>query len=339
MLGGVAFTELDATIKRRDGALEVTPLTLDTCDGKVRGNVTFTPAGAGHAERFRFDGRAESVSIAALATSVTGLPSSLLEGKLGFDLHAEGAGNDWPAMRQALTGSGKLDLVDGTLRGINVADSALAGITGLPGLSGLLSEQIRSDFPLLFGTEDTRFDALSAALEIASGRVMAKNLTVNARDFLLQGEGTIGLDGALDLGATLLPSLELSQRLIAQAGVMKHLADRSGRVAIPFRLTGTLPDAKPRPDLSALTVALQRGLVDNLGDRIFGGDKKPSIPREQPVAEKKKPVEEPEKPAAEPKTQPQKQPREGKKKRAPATEPEAAPAPTTVPAPVPSPVR
>jgi hypothetical protein len=106
-----------------------------------------------------------------------------------------------------------------------------------------------------------------------------------ARDFAIRGGGAIGLGGDVDLGATLLPSVALTRRLIEQASVMKHLVDSSGRIVVPFRLSGTLPSAKPSPDLGALTAALQRNLIEDLGDRVFGGGKKPKLDEKPPPAE------------------------------------------------------
>jgi uncharacterized protein involved in outer membrane biogenesis len=271
-LGGVAVSNLVAMLRRRDGRLEIAPLSLDACDGRLTGNATFVPATSKASSRFGFDGRVEKMSIARLAISLTGIPSPLLEGKLDFAVDAEGTGNDWGAIRNALSGTGRIELHEGMLRGINLADSALTEITGAPGLAELLPESLRKDFPLLFGTKDTRFDAFSAVLQIADGRVTARDLAMKAQDYLIRGDGTVGLDGTIDVAATLVPSMALSRRLIEQASVMKHLVDPSGRVALPFKLAGTLPAAKPSPDLTALTGALGRGLIEDLGERILGGE-------------------------------------------------------------------
>ena len=295
-LAGMTLTQLDAKVKRRGGSFDVTPLSFNTSGGVVRGNASYATAQAGGSDSFRFDGKAEGVSIAGLLAGFAGAASGLLDGKLSADLHAQGAGNDWPSIRQALSGNGRIDLTGGAIRGVNVAEGALAGITGLPGLSALLPQQLRSDFPLFFGTDDTRFDKLSAGLQIAAGRIATNDLAVTARDFLMQAGGTIGLDGSVDLDATLLPSLELSQRLIQSAALMKHLADRSGRVAIPFKLVGSLPEARPVPDMSALTGALQRELIDNVGDRILDGIKKPALPNAKPEEEKKRQADTEQKP-------------------------------------------
>jgi uncharacterized protein involved in outer membrane biogenesis len=285
--GGVAISNLVAKVQRRGGRLEISPLTLDACDGRLIGDATYVPASTKAPSRFGFDGRLEKMSIARLAISLTGIPSPLLEGKLDLAIDAEGSGDDWSSIRNALSGTGRIDLQEGMLRNVNLAESTLTGITGAPGLAGLLPESLRKDFPLLFATKDTRFDALSAALQITGGRVATRDLAMKARDFLIRGDGTVGLDGTVDLAAVLVPSVELSRRLVEQASLLKHLVDASGRVALPFKLAGTLPGAKPSPDLSALTGALGRGLIEGLGERLLGGEKK------QPDGKKKRTTEAP----------------------------------------------
>jgi uncharacterized protein involved in outer membrane biogenesis len=285
--GGVALSNLVAKVQRRSGRLEIAPLTLDACDGRLIGNASYVPETGEAPPRFGFDGRLDKMSIARLAISLTGIPSPLLEGTLDLVIDAEGSGNDWSTIRNALTGTGRIDLQEGMLRNVNLAESTLMGITGAPGLSGLLPANLRKDFPLLFATKDTRFDALSAALQITGGRVATRDLAMKAHDFLIRGDGTMGLDGTVDFAAVLVPSIELSRRLVDQASVMKHLLDASGRVALPFKLAGTLPGAKPSPDLSALTGALGRGLIEDLGDQLFGGEKK------QPAVKKKRATEAP----------------------------------------------
>ncbi len=286
-LGGVSVSNLVAMLRRRDGRLEIAPLSLDACDGRLAGNATYVPATSKASSRFGFAGRVEKMSVARLAISLTGVPSPVLEGKLDLAIDAEGTGNDWGAIRNGLSGTGRIELQEGMLRGINLIDSALSGITGAPGLAGLLPESLRKDFPLLFGTKDTRFDALSAVLQIAGGRVTARDLAMKAQDYLIRGDGTVGLDGTIDVAATLVPSMALSRRLIEQASVMKHLVDASGQVALPFKLAGTLPAAKPSPDLSALTGALGRDLIEDLGERILDGEKT------QPPGKKKRGAEAP----------------------------------------------
>jgi hypothetical protein len=50
---------------------------------------------------------------------------------------------------------------------------------------------------------------------------------------------------------------------------MKYLKGSSGRVQIPFRLRGFLPDVRPEPDMRFVRDALQRALLRGLTDYLL----------------------------------------------------------------------
>jgi hypothetical protein len=166
--------------------------------------------------------------------------------------------------------------------GVNIPETVLERITGVPGLSTLVSPQLREDFPALFGHEDTRFDSLAAGFRIADGRLQTQDLTIKSRDFAIDGTGTLGLDLDVDMAATLTTAPALSSRLVSSVTAMRLLANERGVVAIPFRMTGRLPTVKPQPDLSALANVLQRGLLENLGETLRSGAKPKAGPPSTP---------------------------------------------------------
>lgn len=282
---GLPMTNFRATIVRRDGDTRVDPIAFDSCGGSLRGIVAQTAAhDTAQYPGNKIDLNVVGLSLPDLAAALTGtgavLPAS---GKLSFSIAAAGAGTDWPTVSQALDGTGRFDIADGAIRGTNVPEALLEQLTGFPGLSALLPATLRTDFPALFGQKDTRFKSLAASFRIANGRLQTQDLAVKAHDFSIDAVGTLALDLGVDLAATLTASPELSSRLLSEAGAVKLLADRDGRVAIPFRLTGGLPAVKAHPDVEVLTQRLQRGLVEQLGERLLGGGAKPKpAPRQAP---------------------------------------------------------
>jgi hypothetical protein len=97
-------------------------------------------------------------------------------------------------------------------------------------------------------------------------------LVVAARDYELRGAGTVTFEQQADLTATLTASQELTTDLTAAVRQARYLVDDAGRLAIPFRLVGTLPGVKPRPDAAFVERVLQRAIVgEGLGD-LLGGD-------------------------------------------------------------------
>jgi hypothetical protein len=274
---GLPLTNLRATIVHRNGSTRIDPITFDSCGGSLRGALAQTAAReSAQPSRVSADVNAERVNVSELSSALSGVRGNApASGTLTFNLVATGNGNDWSRLLQALEGSGRFDIANGAILGVNVPEAALERLTGLPGLSALLPPRLRKDFPTLFGLEDTRFDALGADFHLANGRLQTQDLAVKSRDFAIDAGGTLGLDLGVDLSATLTTSQALSNRLVSEVAAMRLLTNREGSVTIPFRLVGGLPALKPQPDLPALTGLLQRGLLDTLGEKILGGGTKP----------------------------------------------------------------
>jgi hypothetical protein len=269
------ISNVRATIAGRGGNIRIDPLTFHTCGGSVRGELARTTGNKpAQPPRVAMELSVGGLNLDELAAAFIGARGDApASGILSFDLSAAGIGNDWPSLLEALGGSGRFDIANGAIHGVNVPEAALERLTGLPGLSALLPSRLRTDFPFLFGQEETRFDSLNANFQIASGRLKTNNLVVKSRDYSIDAAGTLGFDLGVDLSATLTASQELSNRLIDEVATTRLLANHEGRVAVPFRLVGGLPAVKVEPEWSVLTGLLRRGLVETLSDKLLGGGK------------------------------------------------------------------
>jgi hypothetical protein len=147
------------------------------------------------------------------------------------------------------------------------------GATGVPGLATLVPPRVRTRHAALFSSGDTRFDTLGATVRVADGRATTDDLTIAARDFVLTGQGTMQLDGPLDGVATLRASRDLSTDITADVKEARYLADPDGRIQIPFRVAGTLPKVKVRPDAEFLARAVGRALLDKGLGSLVGKEK------------------------------------------------------------------
>ncbi|MGH7860409.1 MAG: AsmA-like C-terminal region-containing protein, partial [Candidatus Binatia bacterium] len=201
-----------------------------------------------------------------------------IEGRLQANLRLDGSGTEWEVIRKNLRGQGRVDVTDGVLKDVNLAEQVLTGITGVPGLSNLISPRTREKYPDLFATGDTKFNKLGASVDIADGVARTDDATLAARDYAIRGEGEFGLDNRLDFTATLVASDQLTGDVVRDVKEAKYIANEEGRLAIPFRLTGSLPNVKPRPDTQYLAravarAAVERGVEKGL-DKLLGGKKR-----------------------------------------------------------------
>jgi uncharacterized protein involved in outer membrane biogenesis len=219
--------------------------------------------------RLELDVVVSDLELGELVGSLAQSDANLLDGRLSMNLAVTGTGTTWSEIEPGLEGLGTVRIDSGILHDINLIEEAIAGLTGLPGLSEQLPEMIRKKYPELFSTGDTEFDRMDAKLEVREGRVQILGLNLDARDFGLRGWGSLSLAGALDLSTRLAISSALSSLLIERAKPLKYLRDDAGRIEIPIRIRGTFPDVSAKPDTAAIAKKLAAGAAENLAEKSF----------------------------------------------------------------------
>jgi hypothetical protein len=226
-----------------------------TCEASGRVDAT-------DAERPRFDTRTtiRGMTMKDLLAYAFPKAAGRFEGRLDATLALAGAGRDAEAVKRSARGQGRVDVRDGVLKEVNVADGVL-GMTGVPGLVALVPPDIRSRYPELFGTGDTRFTELGGDVRIAEQWMATDNLRMAARDYAVAGKGGVGFDGRVDFTATLVASERLTADIAGRVKEAKYLTDEGGRLAVPFRLVGKMPGVKPVPDAQWVARTLSRAAL------------------------------------------------------------------------------
>jgi AsmA protein len=200
-----------------------------------------------------------------------------MTGKLNGDIALEGSGSEQQAILRNLAGDGSVEVADGVLKGVNLAEEVLRSVTGVPGLSQLIGSKTRQKYPSLFSESDTVFEALGGKMDIAGGVMNLKDLVLAAKDYKLSGAGTVGFDKRVDIGTTFTASQALTEDLLGSVKEVKYLLDPSGRFALPVRLAGELPEIHVRPDTTFIAQKLSGALVseglDKGLDALFGKKK------------------------------------------------------------------
>jgi AsmA protein len=284
LVGGVAYQNLALDLALRNQRATIETLVLQAFEGQLSASGTYDMR---NPDRPVFDLRSTLTNMRAekLVESQLVSASQFVQGNLGADLSAKGAGAGWEAIQRNLTGTGSVVLDEGMLKDVNLADSALEAITGVPGLSALLSPNLRSRYPQVFGVEDTVFEKLDAQIDIRDGFVHARDLRLAARDYAIDGHGRVSLEGRLDMTTVMSFSESLSQDLVASVKQARYLRGRSGRVELPVRLTGALPKVVATPDLGYVAQAVSRELVGSLLEKALGGATQPTPDPTEPAPE------------------------------------------------------
>ncbi len=286
-LRDIAYQTLDGRASLRGPMLTLERIALAAFDGSFEGSGRYDMAKPDE-PAFGFRGELKRVDVAALAAHFGAGRILQMAGRLDADVDFAGRGAEWEAIRHALTGTGALAVEDGVLKGVNIAESALGGLTGIPGLSNLISPNVRTRYPELFGMEDTVFEVLSSKMKLGEGRALFEELVLAARDYRLDGRGTVGLDRILDLGMTFVASQKLTEDLVRGTKEIRYLTDANGRFSLPLRLAGSMPKIRAQPDVQYVAQQLSSSLVQtglSKGLDALLGKKRASEPAAKPAGE------------------------------------------------------
>ncbi|MEN8142296.1 MAG: AsmA family protein [Thermodesulfobacteriota bacterium] len=166
-------------------------------------------------------------------------PADYLSGDLSAYLEFRGDGKEWQTIKNTLDGEGQFSLVDGGLHNTPIT-TALATLLGIEGL------------------QDFNIDNFFGDITIRNGKV-TMNSDLASQDLEAQMNGTVGLDGDVDLPIKLVLSREYSESLQNTAGFARYLADDEGRTTLYLKLKGSVQE--PKMSLSSKGVKKQAGKV------------------------------------------------------------------------------
>jgi len=273
-LYNVAYKNLDAALSLADKVANIRSLRVNALSGalQVEGEYGFKDA----TPRFSFASKAQGIDVKELYTALDAKAERDIRGRLNADMKLSGSGKTWEEIKPNLRGQGEAEVLQGAVHNFNVAESVLTGITGVPGLTNvIISPSLRQKYPETFTAKDTEFKELKTLLDLADGRINIKNLRMAAAEFFVQGKGWADFNRQVDMRATLSFSQRLSADLSHSAREIKYLLNNQGQLEIPFTLSGTLPNVKPKPDSNFLGQVVQRGFMrrgaEELQNRFLGG--------------------------------------------------------------------
>ncbi|HEY7558831.1 MAG TPA: AsmA family protein [Candidatus Binatia bacterium] len=289
-LYNVAYKGLDATLSLADKVANVQSLRVNALSGSVQleGEYAFKDP----VPRFAVASRVQGIDVKELYAALDTKAERDIRGRMNADMKLSGNGKSWDEIKPNLRGQGEAEVVQGALLNFNIAEGALTGITGIPGLTNMISPALRRKYPETFAAKDTEFKELRASFDLADGRTNVKNLRMSAADFIVQGKGWADFDRKIDFRATINFSRPLSADLAQSARETKYLLNDQGQLEVPFVLSGRMPNVKPKPDINYLGQMVQRGFfrkgAEELQNRFFGGRETTAPKDDAPADDKKK---------------------------------------------------
>ena len=246
---GLKLANVKAEIKAANGRLDVAPHSANLYDGSLAGTVSAQADG-----RVTVKENLTGVSIGPLLRDAAN--KDVLEGKGNVALDVAAAGKSVNAMKKSLDGTARLQLKNGAIKGVNIAEILRKA------KSVLSSQQAKAQAAQ---TKQTDFSEMSASFVIKNGIARNNDLDLKAPLFRVGGQGEVNIP-ASSLDYTVKASVVATTT--GQGGA--DLAELAG-VTIPVHLSGPLADMKYDVDYSAVARNVAKSKIgEKLKERLGG---------------------------------------------------------------------
>jgi len=259
VLANTEYTQFKADYSLAANQVKLDNLSLQAYGGTLQGAGVYDFGGS--TPKFTLTAKNQSLDLVGLWGTVLASAPKNVKGKLNSELSLSGSGKTWPQIKPSLQGQGALEVIDGAMLDVNIAQSVLGGLAGNPILTSLLTPDLQQKFPQLFQTQNTTFTRMKGTLSVCEGKILFKNLIIEAADWSANAEGELDLDLNLNSVARLSLSPALSTALVKSVPAVQFLNNEQKRIEIPFALTGVLPSVKPKPDMAFVGRMIQQSLV------------------------------------------------------------------------------
>ena len=245
---------LKAEIKLAGGKLEVSPYTANLYGGTLNGALSVEADG----NKVQVKETAQNVALGALLRDMA--QKDVLEGRGNVTADVHTAGPTPAAMRKALAGSARVQMKDGAIKGINLAESARNAKAALGG------KPAKGD-----PTQKTDFSEAGASFNIKNG--VARNDDLKVQSPFLRIGGT----GNLDIGNNGIDYLAKATLAATSKGQGGRDASNVAGVTVPIKLYGALDNPSWSVDYSALLGGAAGGVTEtvkkgasSVGDAVRG---------------------------------------------------------------------
>ena len=241
-----------AEIKLADGKLDVSPHSANLYGGTLAGTLTADADG----NKIKVKEAVQNVALGTLLRDIA--QKDVLEGRGNVTLDVQSAGGSVSALKKALAGSARVEMKDGAIKGVNLADSA----RNLKAALG--AKQTKAD-----ASQKTDFSEMNASFKITKGVAHNDDLKAQSPFLRLGGAGNLDIGNN---GIDYLAKATLAATTKGQGG--RDVANVAG-VTIPVKLSGALDNPDWHVDYSALLSAAggATGSVKEIGKKGVGGVK------------------------------------------------------------------
>ncbi|MCM8776244.1 MAG: AsmA-like C-terminal region-containing protein [Candidatus Omnitrophica bacterium] len=152
-------------------------------------------------------------------------------------------------VRESLKGHGAIDIRNGSIRNVNFITQSLETMALPPGMKSLMLEPFPVGYQALFSGNDTDFEILQANVRFHEGKIRVKDLLVKASRYAITGTGELDtIHPWVEFKIKLVLLEEISEYLSGKIQAIRPFLNSQGRVVIPIRWQGLLPNPKFKAD-------------------------------------------------------------------------------------------
>ncbi len=254
-ISGTHSEKIHLELNANKGLIKLAPLSANMYQGQYKGNVSLDARGK--TLKLALNESLKGVQVGPLLKDLNG--SDKLSGAANAQAKLTGNGATVDQIKATLSGNGNFSFTDGSIKGVNIAESIRKAKAALGGKKITSNEPVKTDFSSL------------------TGSFIAKNGVINNQDLLVKspllridGAGKINLPKeGIDYGL----KVSIISSATGQGG--KELADLKG-FTIPVKITGSFDNPKPTVDLASLfkdkaKEEVKAKIADKLKDKL-GGD-------------------------------------------------------------------
>ena len=248
---GMKLAEVNAQLKAENGRVAVAPHSARLYEGEVAGEVQVDA----NRNQIALKEQLKGIAVGPLLRDFA--EQDKLEGKGDITLDVTAAGATVNAMKRSLAGTAKVQLRDGAIKGINLAEIIQKG-RNLLGSQSAAAGQSAND-----NSRRTDFSELSASFAIKNGVAHNEDLDAKAPLFRLGGKGDINIP-ASSLDYVVKAAVVATSK--GQGGAER---DRLAGLTVPVHLSGPFDDLKYDVDYRAMAGdALKSEAGQKLKDRV-----------------------------------------------------------------------
>lgn len=239
--GSLAFK-----VKHQNKVLDVSEVLLKFLSGQINSELNFNLNSKDFSSKVKASNLQISQALALI--NKTDLPFGGTINQLTSDV--KGTVNEKPV--DTLKGQIQANIVDGAIKGFNLAGMVLKAVNNLPFLTGSLYSSVPDSQKAAIDSSDTAFSSITANLNLAAGQMNIQNFTLISPTFTVEGKGSIGFDKSLSLKSTIYFSQAFSSVLVSATPQLKYGLDSQSRLAIPLSISGTAPSVTVLPDVQKI---------------------------------------------------------------------------------------